>query len=84
MAAWKNGKTTEQVAAKVLRSYLIRCHRIISDDYPDVANMDPTNAADFLLHLRNTGRIEITLYNESPTSIGCKIIELSPDGSDDE
>ena len=84
MAAWKNSKTTEQVAEEMLRDYLIRCHRIISDDYPEIANMDPSNGADFLLHLRETDRIEIKLYDKSPTSIGCKIIELDRDRDDEE
>ena len=84
MTTWKNGKTDEQVAEEVLRDYLIRCHRIISDDYPETANMDPTNAADYLLHLRKTGRIDIKLYDKSRTSIGCKIIELDRDRDDEE
>ena len=41
-----------------------------------VAGMEPVNAADFLLHLRDSGRIDITLFNESPSAIGCKITEL--------
>ena len=75
---WKNGKTDTQVAEEVLRKYLIRCHRIISKDYPEIAGMAPTNAADFLLHLRNAGRIRIELFSESPTRIGCRIVELNP------
>lgn len=78
MGIWKDGLTTEQVAEKILRDYLIRCHEIISKDYPKIANMDPTEAADYLLRLRNSGRINIKLYNKSPESIGCKIIELEP------
>jgi hypothetical protein len=38
--------------------------------------MDPTKAADYLLHLRKIGRIEIRLFNKSSTLIGCKITEL--------
>ena len=76
MGIWKDGKTTEEVAEEVLRNYLIRCHRIISKDYPEIANLNPTEAADYLLCLRNTGRIAIKLYNKSPREIGCKITEL--------
>ena len=77
MSVWKDGKTTEQVVRELLRSYLIRCHRNVSKQYPEVATMAPVNAADFLLHLRDTGRIAIELYNKSPTIIGCRITELS-------
>jgi hypothetical protein len=52
---------------------------MISKDYPKIANMDPIKAADYLLHLRDSGRINIKLYNKSPESIGCRIIELEPD-----
>ena len=74
---WKDGKTDVQVAEEILRNYLVRCHPIISNDYPEVAGMDPTKAADFLIHLRNTGRIRIDLFNETPTLIGCRIVELN-------
>ena len=57
-------------------SYLIRCHRLVSQDYPEIARMEPTEAADYLLHLRRTGRIEMTLFHKSPTSIACKIVDL--------
>ena len=73
---WKNGKTTEQVAREVLRSYLVRCHRIIAEDYPEIANMTAERSADYLLHLQDTGRIDIRLYNKSSQAVGCKITEL--------
>lgn len=86
----KDEKTDGDALEGVLRSYLIRCHRHVSKDYPEIATMDPTKAADYLLHLRKTGRIEIRLFNKTPTLIGCKITELrSPQplgeqsGSDD-
>ena len=75
---WKNGKTTEQVAREVLRNYLIRCHRIISKDYPEVANMEPANAADYLLHLQDTERIAIQLYTKSSEKVACRITDLQP------
>ncbi len=78
MGIWKDGKTTAQVAEEILRSHLIRCHGIISKEYPEIAGMTPVNAADYLLHLKHTGRVAITLYNKSPTEIGCKITELKP------
>jgi hypothetical protein len=73
---WKDGMSTEQVLRSVLRSYLIRCHRSVSENYPEVANMTPERSADFLLHLRDTGRIDIKLKNKSGNLIGCKITEL--------
>jgi len=80
----KDGKTTEQVVEEILRSHLIRCHGIISKEYPEIAGMTPVNAADYLLYLKHTGRVAITLHNKSPTLIGCKIAELSskPDSCD--
>jgi len=56
-----NEETTEEKAQTVLRSYLIRCHKAISAGYPEVANMPAENAADYLIHLRDTGKITITL-----------------------
>ena len=76
MAKWKDNKTDAEVVEQVLRSYLIRCHRLVSKECPEIARMDPTKAADYLLHLRRTGRIEIKLYNQTSTLIGCKITEL--------
>jgi hypothetical protein len=79
MGIWKDGLTTEQVADKILRDYLIRCHRLISKEYPKIANMDSAEAADYLLRLRDSRKIDIQLYNKSPNSIGCRIIELRTD-----
>ena len=73
---WKNGLTDEQVLERALRSYLIRCNRTVSHDYPDIRNMEPEKAADYLLHLRRTGRIEIQLYRKTQDLIGCRITEL--------
>ena len=82
MAVWKDGGTEEGVLRETLRNYLIRCHRTIAKDYPEVENMEPVNAADFLLHLRDTGRIDIQLYHKSPERIGCRITELQPEQAD--
>ena len=78
MSIWKDGQTDDQVARKLLRSYLVRCHSIISREYPEIANTPPEESADYLLHLKETGRIDITLYNKSSDSIGCRITELTP------
>ena len=76
----KDGMTTEQAARKVLRSYLVRCHGLISKDYSEIANMSPEGSADFLLHLRDTGRIDIKLRNSDGHRIRCEITEI-PGGS---
>jgi len=59
-------------ATKILRSYLVRCHKSLSADYPEIKNMPPDNAADYLIHLRDTGRIAITL-NTVDNAIICQI-----------
>jgi len=82
MAEWKDGRTAKQVAREVLRSYLIRCHRIVAKDYPEIANMEPANAADYLLHLQDTKRIDIQLYSKTPDGLGCRITKLPPESSD--
>lgn len=76
MRIWKDGKTDQEVADEVLRNYLIRCHRTVSHDYPEISNMAPSNAADYLIQLRNTGRIRIKLFNKAPNLIGCRIEEV--------
>lgn len=70
-------KPTGQAARTLLRRYLIRCHSSIAKDFPEVAALDPVNAADYLLHLKATGRVQIELYNKTPTLIGCRITELA-------
>ncbi len=82
MAVWKDGKTNEQVARKVLRSYLVRCHHLIREDYPEIADMSAEGSADFLLHLQDTGRIDIKLYDQGSDRIGCRITELGPQGDE--
>ena len=81
---WKDGMTTEEVAEEILRNYLVRCHRLVSKGYPEIARMEPTKAADYLLHLRRTGRITITLFDKSPDAIGCKIVYVDPGREGDE
>ena len=76
MGIWKNGKTTEEITHELLRNYFIRCHGIVSQEYPEIAGMTPENAADYLLHLKKTGRVDIKLYYKSLTQLGCRITEL--------
>jgi len=74
----KNVQTDKEIAVaaeKALRGYLIRCHRSVSDKYPEIRSMDPEAAADFLLQLRRTGKIEIQLYMKDQNRIDCRIME---------
>lgn len=70
-----NEETIEEKARTVLRNYLIRCYKTISADYPEIANMPPENAADYLIHLRDTGRITITLDTVG-SQVECQIENL--------
>ena len=71
-----NDTTDVQAAGEILRKYLVHSYPLISANYPDLAGLDPANAAEFLLHLQNTGRIRIELFSESAGRVGCRIIEL--------
>jgi hypothetical protein len=51
----------EIAAKRVLRNYLIRCHSLVSKEYPAVSGMEPEQAADHLIGLRDVGQIEISL-----------------------
>ena len=68
-------KTINRKAKDLLRRYLIRCHGIISADYPEITEMPPENAADYLIHLRDTGRITITM-DTVENNIVCHIEDL--------
>jgi hypothetical protein len=69
-------KTINNKAKKILRSYLTRCHESISADYPEIEEMPPENAADYLIHLRDTGRISITM-DTVDDRIVCHIEDLN-------
>ncbi len=62
-------------ATRILRSYLIRCHKSISADFPEIVEMPAENAADYLIHLRDTGRIAITM-DTVEGNIVCQIEDL--------
>lgn len=65
----------QERARTVLRNYLARCHKTVSADYPEIANMPPEKAADYLIHLRDTGRIAITLDTVG-SRIECQIEDV--------
>ena len=62
-------------ATKLLRKYLVSCHKNISADFLEIEDMPPENAADYLIHLRDTGRISITL-DTVDERIVCQIEDL--------
>jgi hypothetical protein len=65
----------EIAAKRVLRNYLVRCHSLLSKEYPPVSSMEPEQAADHLIGLRDAGKIEISL-NTVDDLIHCKISHL--------
>ncbi|MDP2924297.1 MAG: hypothetical protein Q8O30_11385 [Candidatus Omnitrophota bacterium] len=74
MSIFKNNMSVEEVADKILRDYLIRCHHVISKNYQEIKDMEPENAANFLMHLRKMGKIDIKLKCID-NRISCKIID---------
>ena len=79
MATQLDDEAVKRLAEDALRSYLIRCHRIVSKDYPKIAEMLPVEAADHLLHLKRTGKLDIKLFRETQERIGCRIIQRDPE-----
>ena len=74
MTIFKDNMSLEEVADKVLRDYLVRCHNIISNDYKEIKDMKPEDSADFLMHLRKIGKIVIK-FNLIHNRIRCRIID---------
>ena len=66
----KQKHTTEEIADKVLRGYLLRCFSDASRQYPEVLNMSPKDGVDELLRLKKQNMIEIKLYSINGYSIG--------------
>lgn len=62
-----------QAAERVLRSYLIRCFKEVSRDYPEIAEMSPEDGADHLLELCRKNQIQIELDTVGDL-IECRII----------
>jgi hypothetical protein len=70
-----NEESTRRRARTVLRKYLTRCHKTVSANYPEIADMPPEKAANYLIHLRDTGRITITLDTVG-SQIECQIEDV--------
>ena len=45
----------------ILRSYLLRCFNDVVKEFPDIKNMPKEEAVDYLLKLREEGKVKITL-----------------------
>lgn len=73
---WIEGMTRKQAAMRVLHGYLVRCHHLVSKDYPDVAEMTPEESADYLVNLKENGIITIILFPKPNNLVGCKITHL--------
>ena len=61
MLKFKDGKSKEQVADELLKSYLIRCYATVSKQYQPIASMKPEEGVEHLFKLRNEGKIRISL-----------------------
>lgn len=69
---FKDGKTMEQAADEMLRSYLIRCYATVSKQYPPITGMNPDEGVGCLFKLRNEGKIRISLDSVGEL-VECKI-----------
>ena len=48
-------------AEAILRNYLLRCYNDFVKEFPDIKNMPKEEAVDYLLKLREEGKVKITL-----------------------
>ncbi len=48
-------------AEAILRNYLLRCYNDVVKEFPDIKNMPKEEAVDYLLKLREEGKVKITL-----------------------
>jgi hypothetical protein len=61
MLKFKDGKSKEQVADELLKSYLIRCYATVTKQYPLIESMPPEKGVEHIFRLRNEGKIRISL-----------------------
>jgi hypothetical protein len=45
----------------ILRNHLLRCYNDVVKEFPDIKNMPKEEAVDYLLKLREEGKVKITL-----------------------
>ena len=72
MLKFKNGKSFEQAAEQVLRDYLLRCYATVSKQYQPLQQMPPDQGVEYLLRLRDEGKLRISLYPEGDL-VKCRI-----------
>ncbi len=48
-------------AEVILRNHLLRCYNDVVKEFPDIKNMPKKEAVDYLLKLREEGKVKITL-----------------------
>ena len=68
--------TTEEAVRKALRDYLIRCFETVSKEYPPIMNMRPEEGADYLLKLKDEGKVRIELETVG-SLIKCRISPIT-------
>jgi hypothetical protein len=52
----------------------------VSEEFPEIRNMEPARAADYLLYLRRIRRIEIQLYMRNQDQVSCRITDRDAEG----
>ena len=77
MPKFKDGLTPEQAAEKIIRSYLLRCYSRISQQYSPIAHMKPEEGVDYLLQLRQAGKIDIE-FETVGELVMCSITPIDP------
>ena len=76
MLKFKDGKSLEQAADKILRNHLIRCYSTISKQYQPIASMNPEDGVECLFKLKNEGKIRISL-DSTGELIECNISNVN-------
>jgi len=51
----------EKKAEAILRNHLLRCYSDVVKEFPDIKNMPKEEVVDYLLKLREEGKVKITL-----------------------
>ena len=59
MLKLKDGQTPNQAAENIVRNYLLNCYSTVSKQYLPIADMKPKEGVDYLLKLKQAGKIEI-------------------------
>ena len=72
MLKFKNAKSIEQAAEQVLQDYLLRCYATVSKQYQPLQGMIPEQGVEYLLRLRDEGKLSVSLYPEGDL-VKCRI-----------